>query len=663
MSEQQPSQEALNRFAQLYQDNDISRCGACESQVWGIPWSEEAFIEQMVHFGHPATVKAGFPEELQDAVDFYRCKGLHERVEYRASRLGFWLRRLHALKADEAKLKASLDKDVAIVMKQKNILLWEEMLKSIDYPDMSVVSELRDGTDLVGCTPKTGLWPSKFQPASITLDELHDIACKERSCLSQQFAGVCEGALIEQVCNKTTEEVDAGALVGPIHLEDIPTNYPLSRRFGIQQGMKLRCIDDFSRSSVNASVQTSESPKPHTIDAFAAMCVHLMSSLSETEQWVGRTFDLVGAYRQCAVRHSSAKYSHILVQKPETQELFAFRMRALPFGSIRSVHAFLRISHSIRYILVKEFRILVTNYFDDYISLSPGSEAGAITSCIHLCFRMLGWAFAESGDKAPEFSTIFSALGVFIDVTSLHSGRVLLGNTESRRHELVETLKAIMESGRMTKQEALRLRGRLQFTSGFLFGRIAKSCLAAVSNHAYSSSTSAVSCDLMLSLSLHKRLLEAGKPRELRQSSADTWFIQTDACFDLDGESVVAGVGAVLFAPDGRPVKFFSHKLSDEMVRTLNPTNKKSAIFECEFFALFCAFWLWGDVIIDAVVIYTDNNGVRDALNVVQGMQSQSRFLQQLWFLKVQNKSLHGMPGYLLTQTYQMVHHVFLAIK
>ena len=70
VSEQQPSQEALSRFAQLYQDDDISRCGACESQVWGIPWSEEAFIEQMVRFGHPATVKAGFPEELQAAVDF-----------------------------------------------------------------------------------------------------------------------------------------------------------------------------------------------------------------------------------------------------------------------------------------------------------------------------------------------------------------------------------------------------------------------------------------------------------------------------------------------------------------------------------------------------------------------------------------------------------------
>ena len=32
------------------------------------------------------------------------------------------------------------------------------------------------------------------------------------------------------------------------------------------------------------------------------------------------------------------------------------------------------------------------------------------------------------------------------------------------------------------------------------------------------------------------------------------------------------------------------------------------------FSALFCSFCLWGDVITDAIVIYTDNNGVRDTL-------------------------------------------------
>ena len=47
-------------------------------------------------------------------------------------------------------------------------------------------------------------------------------------------------------------------------------------------------------------------------------------------------------------------------------------------------------------------------------------------------------------------------------------------------------------------------------------------------------------------------------------------------------------------------------------MRNLKPSNKKSVIYECDYFALCCYFWLWGDVITDAVVIYTDNNGVRD---------------------------------------------------
>lgn len=32
------------------------------------------------------------------------------------------------------------------------------------------------------------------------------------------------------------------------------------------------------------------------------------------------------------------------------------------------------------------------------------------------------------------------------------------------------------------------------------------------------------------------------------------------------------------------------------------------------FFALICSFFCWGDLVCDSVVIYTDNNGVRDAL-------------------------------------------------
>ena len=172
----------------MFQVPQPVRLGTCETQLWGVPWSEDQFIEQMVKFGHPTTVKSGLPEVLQSTIEFYQATSLQEHLQYRASKLGFWLRRLVALKEPERALKSSMDSEVSQILKDKNLLLWEEMLRAVDYPDMGVVRELRDGTDLVGPVERTGLWPSKFQPALVTVTELHDIAVRERAGLQQQFS-------------------------------------------------------------------------------------------------------------------------------------------------------------------------------------------------------------------------------------------------------------------------------------------------------------------------------------------------------------------------------------------------------------------------------------------------------------------------------------------
>ena len=76
----------------------------------------------MVKFGHPATVKSGFPDIFLETVEFYHETTLHERMEYRASRLGFWLRRMIELKAEEQKLKASMEPDAALILQPKNFV-------------------------------------------------------------------------------------------------------------------------------------------------------------------------------------------------------------------------------------------------------------------------------------------------------------------------------------------------------------------------------------------------------------------------------------------------------------------------------------------------------------------------------------------------------------
>lgn len=80
-----------------------------------------------------------------------------------------------------------MDADVARILQPKNILLWKDMLSAMQYSDMDVVTEFCQGTELVGCVAKTGLWPQKFQPATIGVEELKDIAVKERHLFTQQF--------------------------------------------------------------------------------------------------------------------------------------------------------------------------------------------------------------------------------------------------------------------------------------------------------------------------------------------------------------------------------------------------------------------------------------------------------------------------------------------
>ena len=136
-----------------------------------------------------------------------------------------------------------------------------------------------------------------------------------------------------------------------------------------------------------------------------------------------------------------------------------------------------------------------------------------------------------------------------------------------------------------------------------------------ITHHAYYSSSCALDSKVLLALALHRSLLNDGRPRELKPARGRPRFMQTDAaaCYESSGGSTMAGTGAVLFNEEGDSIRFFSQRLPDEPVQKLNPDARKTAIFECEFFALFVAFQVWGHCVGAEAVFYTDNNAVRDA--------------------------------------------------
>ena len=121
-----------------------------------------------------------------------------------------------------------------------------------------------------------------------------------------------------------------------------------------------------------------------------------------------------------------------------------------------------------------------TNYFDDFVAFARADEVASVTGSLKFVFKALGWLFAE-----PDFSCSVSALGVQINVENMHCGFVKIDNMAGRKSDLLQLLDDVISSKKLSRVDALRLRGRLQFAAGQFAGRIARQPLKVVTKHAY----------------------------------------------------------------------------------------------------------------------------------------------------------------------------------
>ena len=166
--------------------------------------------------------------------------------------------------SSDSEIHAQWDAGVEKVLRGKRIALWKEMFASMEYEDIGVVDEFCSGATLTGPTCPTGLWAKQFTPATLTEDELRQQAAAQRCSLTYSQVAFFSEEIAKSVWEQALEEVAKGELEGPISLEDVSPDIPISRRFGVEQGGKIRCVDcvdDFSASGVNAAAQPLENPK------------------------------------------------------------------------------------------------------------------------------------------------------------------------------------------------------------------------------------------------------------------------------------------------------------------------------------------------------------------------------------------------------------------
>ena len=261
--------------------------------------------------------------------------------------------------------KGLLDKappHVAKIMKGKRLVLWGEILKSLDYPDTSLIKEMAEGFRLTGWMTNSNMFPKGAKRPAFGRDTMLKLAKGLNRATLQSLSRRQEPEVEKGTWIETMAEVDHGWVWEDARCSG--GDIVIAKRFGLQQRDKLRVIDDCSCGGLNQAVGLSEKFQLHSIDQMASMLAHSLTLAGESKHpsLQGRTYD--PAYKQFAIHPDDRAILRLAVNQPDHDSTVLFGVNALPFGAVGSVSAFLRVSLSIWFIGLKGLGLFWTAFYE-----------------------------------------------------------------------------------------------------------------------------------------------------------------------------------------------------------------------------------------------------------------------------------------------------------
>ena len=540
------------------------------------PFSPEEFVREAVCRGHPSSVFQGVTEALCKTIAANAKMSLGDMIKMRAEFFGHWTMRAKALANDEKKLHQSLPPHRREILKGKRLLLMKEMLTELGYRDAALVDDLISGFCLVGQTPDAAALPSTFQPALLSEDDLLHECRDANMAILDSTQSTRDKELDRELWNKSQEEVTKGWLAKVDDLQDALTNGRISKRFPLRQGGKVRCIDNYSESQVNDSITITSKVTvdgPDTVAATAAETIKALNAAGKGTKLKARALDLKSAYRQLPIADSSLKYARLSIYNPESGRAECFQQYAVPFGARASVVAFIRCARALQWLALQIF-LIVTCYFDDYCNIAPEESSENAEISLTMLFDLLGWAYDRDGPKSGNMSETISLLGVILNLSQSGEGTVVIENTASRKQELKEEIEKCLAAGQISQPETARLKGRMTFAEGQLFGRACRSLFNALGRHLHEHPPGGIlDTDCRISMSIFLEHIQNGRPRIIDATSKVTFFLFTDAHFDPTTFS--GGLGAVLVNEQGQVVQWFSH-IGERRMQAAGPRGRRA---------------------------------------------------------------------------------------
>ena len=300
-------------------------------------------------------------------------------------------------------------------------------------------------------------------------------------------------------------------------------------------------IDDAKASSLNTAYSSTFKLQLQDDDYTAAMIRAAMIEQQRqgvSDTWLARTLDLRKAYKQLAIMPEHAHLA--VVGFPVRGQWQFYRSVALPFGATGSVYGFVRVSQALWFVVTKLLRAITSHYFDDF----PMIERTAGTRVLSLSFGaildLLGWQYAQEGDKASDFALAFDALGVTYALNHAPSGGFEVANKAGRIEKICELLETVEKRGIVTGAQAAEVQGLLNFACGFFSTKTVRQLVSAFAPFADDHNPEAK--NRLVALRRYARtILVALGPRSHNLNDTDSpYLIFTDGAFE-DGHASASG--------------------------------------------------------------------------------------------------------------------------
>ena len=617
----------------------ITESGQLGVSAFGIFRSPEEFVKEALSVVHPALRIPKVDKDLALTIARNLAGTPDELRDMRRSRLCWYDNLRRQLEPREADLHAAMQPEIAHVMRGKNILLMQAMMKDAGLADDEFIHYLSTGFRISGVMPKSGLFPELKKNAPLMKNELWRTAKMAQEAAKSRVRTSGDKELDESVWKATLEEVDKRWCEGPFSAEEVSSKvgrlWIPSRRFGLKQGQKVRMIDDFSEHQINATVTLSEKLELGGIDE-VTMIARLMQecktgsilevptyegdiiTVEAHRSWekaflVGRTLDLSAAYRQLAGRTSEAELSVLAVFSPVSNACEFFIMRALAFGSTASVASFNWAAIILRKLAIRIFSIVTTSYFDDFPTVEFDIVADNSLETFEGMLNLLGWDFATDEKKRRPFAVSFKALGSVLDFSEADKLSFIVANTADRVRTLCAEIDEVLLRKELSAPQAASLRGKFNYAYGNYRGRPLAPYLRVLSNRAEQHGGSTrVHSHLAEALVHLKDFLVLEKPRRIsfdRDQSPAVLF--TDGSF----EGGRGFCGGVFFRNPTSGPEYWGMQVSEQLIKNWAGLGSIHAIAQCELLPVLIALRTWSsDIQGRYLLVFVDNNAVLDSL-------------------------------------------------